>query len=814
MKSCSSTRYGMIQCSEHCPRRAYLELKVPMDAQVVTVASFTTVSRDQGWADNKSASYTWFEVALRRPEARSNLGSIRIQHNRVAEAEFFEATTMWNIQQPELQSAAWLRSLRPRDVIQIIPKAVYPGWVNIIREASIRIEYQPFADTFRRSDAPQPLTAPMQSNYYGPLRRDSQQIRVLIIKPGEFCDPIEAHFEHIELGKPSDDQRNFDALSYCWGDSPEKVDICFETETTGKGSFRISVALERAIQHLRHKDAPLRIWIDAVCINQESFEERSQQVSMMGTIYSRATKVHIWLGEGHPGLEAALRVIRDIYNLHHHCCPGGDKCGCSGTKHRFRIEELESATQKDGWLSFGSLWEVFNLHYHTKPLDPYLVEASGGEGHGHFSYLMQNLFQNPWFQRVWVVQEALLSQEAFVHYGKETIGWEELLMVNGLLEAPHYRGQAPNLRGQLTMPPIWNKLFPVLMNASKRRSQTILEVFLTAIDMKATDRRDKLFALLSFGKETSVAIPPALLPDYTKSPDQVMANFTRWWIKEYHSLDILSLIHCQPRRAWQRTLSDKDTRIFEPISHPTWTIGTEGYSTWSRMTLIEQFPFFQASGNTVPDEQLLDRNPQDPLTLILRGHIIGELVALGYPQKSAVYPDPRGSARQPADIPTVLHRMLDPCSHTGVWSHPGTRKDHDGTVNPTEWRWAFNDHVAAHTEYFPAPVQQILRPIEGGGYEPCLREGELPTCIERCFFVASNGLYGLCPWTARKGDIISVFHGGKVPLLIRPSSQGSYDIGLDVPRYELVGECFVDSDVMSGVKSEGGIANTEIFALV
>jgi hypothetical protein len=39
------------------------------------------------------------------------------------------------------------------------------------------------------------------------------------------------------------------------------------------------------------------IWIDALCINQDDFLERNQQVTMMGRIYSSCREVIMWLGD-------------------------------------------------------------------------------------------------------------------------------------------------------------------------------------------------------------------------------------------------------------------------------------------------------------------------------------------------------------------------------------------------------------------------------------------------------------------------------------------------------------------------------------
>lgn len=47
----------------------------------------------------------------------------------------------------------------------------------------------------------------------------------------------------------------------------------------------------------------MRIWIDAICINQSDDAEKSVQVAMMADIYAGAKNVIVWLGEGTDSLE-------------------------------------------------------------------------------------------------------------------------------------------------------------------------------------------------------------------------------------------------------------------------------------------------------------------------------------------------------------------------------------------------------------------------------------------------------------------------------------------------------------------------------
>jgi len=52
---------------------------------------------------------------------------------------------------------------------------------------------------------------------------------------------------------------------------------------------------EAALRQLRKKSRSIRIWIDALCINQQNISERNQQVRMMEEIYRKAKHVRIWL---------------------------------------------------------------------------------------------------------------------------------------------------------------------------------------------------------------------------------------------------------------------------------------------------------------------------------------------------------------------------------------------------------------------------------------------------------------------------------------------------------------------------------------
>jgi hypothetical protein len=66
------------------------------------------------------------------------------------------------------------------------------------------------------------------------------------------------------------------------------------------GNLLITANVDEMLRHLRKATKVRNLWIDAICINQSDGDEEASQVRLMGAIYERADKVHIWLGPATP----------------------------------------------------------------------------------------------------------------------------------------------------------------------------------------------------------------------------------------------------------------------------------------------------------------------------------------------------------------------------------------------------------------------------------------------------------------------------------------------------------------------------------
>ncbi|RKL25729.1 hypothetical protein BFJ68_g356 [Fusarium oxysporum] len=818
-KTCFVERKDAIQVHDHCPERPYVELEVPQDAKRVTAVTFGGISRDQGWADRSEAvSFTWWDASVKRPEGRGDLRTITVLNNRLANDEPQNWSDRWTVFHGP-RRRLWIEALRPGDIIQLIPRAMYMAWVNIIDEGSIKIEYEP--KELEEELQGLQLTS-NASHYSGALSVERQDIRLLHVEPGTFDDPIRCSFRVASLKEVEAKGIDFHALSYCWGDPTEREEIFlskegdFDNEKEGM-SFSIGKSAAQALRRLRLERETLVVWIDAVCINQDDLEERAQQVTLMSQIYSLASVVHIWLGEDNHGVEACLKLIRDICNSNSGLCQGGEQCSCAGTAHSAPLEEVrayEQSKKNEGKaISFKGMLEVFDIHLKTWTRE--IIDLAGWYGNTQLSFLMSTLYENPWFTRVWVIQEALSAKQPFIHCSGEQVPWEEVVQVSNWLENPGYSSQNPHIVSQqISMAAIWKTLKPKgkttevptipIETQDTNELSSILEVFLSGLDLKATDPRDKLFALLTFANEThdTTKLDDLIRPNYDKSKERVFADFTRWWIREHNSVAILSSIHCQPSRTWVKILGPEAQ---DPVSNrPTWSVDSRGSSRRTQANLNARFKF-KAAGETKPDLDLLKTD--DPLVLRLSGLHITEIKNISHAPIEYIYPYQSPVEKQ-SELSQVFDKIFDPCALSPFWSRnhspDGFKTESNETCN-----MKYLDHMRSHWNYRAREPLEVLKPSAGKELEH-YKTNKLPTCMEPCFFATTSGLFGLCPWRSKEGDVIVLLDGGNVPYLLRPVSE---------QKFELVGECFVQGimhgEILEGLAKLGdGLGKRQVFSIV
>lgn len=808
LKTVGAARSALIIVSEYCPERPYVELEVPSDIEIVTEVTFKTVSHDQGYSDEAEGhgsykhTHSWFEIAVVTPSYHFRGHRQQLQSNVHADANFHEHINAWKLAEEEDESRRhWFGSIRPGDTVQIIPKAHHKGWRNFVSSAEIILtgcrRTLQLGDIAAEPDLLEKIEmskfGDQQGFLYQPLLQNVDQIRLISLHGGSSDDTLCCTLEYTILG-----DSKYEALSYCWGDFDEINEISISNhQNPDSKAVRIKSNLADCLRHLRptHSTGSRLIWVDALCIDQNNLQERADQVTIMPRIYSQAQSVLVWLGRPAGSVETNIDFARTVLNQSR-----------QPLNHRETLDSMADHNTED-------LRHDFLTHHRT---DSKVLE---------FDY----------FRRVWVLQECFNAKKISVICGHMEIPWAWLLRINECLNWIQLTSGNPG--SNVVMPTLFASLFEYRVDPSLPdeeclqysrvpRRISILDAIISGLDLNASDPRDKIFALLHLSDLPDEALPIEVRPDYTKSVGQVFADFTRWWIVQYSSLQILSAVHASVGRTWQKLSSRQSD--FGRGNRATWCLWHDGKTNWAHACLALQdssiTPLMHASADTSIDMDLLEvRKPEDAMTLSLRGRRVATVAEIkpfpffavaSHVQLEHTNPSPAAITNcERKNLYDVYNHVFDPLSFTQIWKG-NTQPHHTAqdfeSLTPAETRARLIDHSSSHTPWTRS---------SSGGIGPAQLDFD---CHQPSLLVTDNrdAGSGLCPAVADAGDIVVVLHGGGVPYLLRPVQQNSDDKHVQPSRmldhYQFIGECYVPKIMEGQVFEETNVARypAEIFHLI
>jgi hypothetical protein len=355
---------------------------------------------------------------------------------------------------------------------------------------------------------------------YSPLPPDGDEIRLLRLLPGPASADIEIEIFHAKTSP----NPVYEALSYVWGPS-ERCDHVLvreavkprsrvsnivhrfnhlqlrkpKTESHSRYLLPITKNLSIALHYLKLPGEPRTLWIDAICINQDDLSERSREVIKMGSIYSNAKQVLLWLGPSSDNSSLALETLGKISE-------GID----------FVKEENSIYYKHGGWAG--------QIRHNPEALKSYAQNWVA----------IRDLLRREWFSRLWVFQEVGLAARATIIVGHDSLDWNSFAVglhwiwanrteVNESTEEVAIEEFGPsNIAGFLYR---WRRNvigFTQLMDVTK--------------NLLCSDPRDQLFAIRSL---TTPQVQSIIIPDYSKTVEETLKIFALRWIRHYRDLAIL-----------------------------------------------------------------------------------------------------------------------------------------------------------------------------------------------------------------------------------------------------------------------------------
>jgi len=282
--------------------------------------------------------------------------------------------------------------------------------------------------------------------------------------------------------------KDYAALSYTWGSTSRPCDIMInERKTT------VTKNVYLALQDLRSREKDQVLWIDALCIDQNNDEERGQQVQQMGSIYSKAERVIIWLGEATHDTDYVMHYMKKLE----------------------KEEEDIKHTSNDQKISDKQWIDIWSMVVHHLRADQRDVLVEG----------LRLLLGRSWFKRVWIIQETANARISEIVCGSKSISASIFALMPSLLGItpdPHCQPVLDIMPGCFRNSSWW---------AKKRDLCTMLARF---SESEATDPRDKIYALLGISSDTCDT--DLLKPNYGKHLQDVIFDTTSFLL-DFNKLD-------------------------------------------------------------------------------------------------------------------------------------------------------------------------------------------------------------------------------------------------------------------------------------
>lgn len=306
------------------------------------------------------------------------------------------------------------------------------------------------------------------------------------------------------------DQPIYEALSYTWGDSDKQSRI----ELNGN-SFPVTENLFWFLHyHSCRSDTKegTLIWIDAICIDQENTTEKGHQVQMMGSIYRNAQRVIVWLDPGIKGTEENSKLLSS-----------------ADRRSAATIQDIENtftflnfAEQNFGDISIERKYMKFFQNRNS-----------------HLHDVLDSLFQLPYWNRSWIVQEVVLAKSIVIRLGPQEITWHALDFwtrnSNNIWSA---MGRPP----QQPYRPVRRFQFEWLLEmrsehiGEKTQTGSLYRVIERNVDTHCKDPRDRVYAFL--GLVTAPSHAPMIQADYTMIPEELFFSVMLFVLAEERGIPV------------------------------------------------------------------------------------------------------------------------------------------------------------------------------------------------------------------------------------------------------------------------------------
>jgi len=388
---------------------------------------------------------------------------------------------------------------------------------------------------------------PETENPLPSLLYDKQSIRLLrYLSPEKPQLPLRFELRAFDLLKCPP----YAALSYTWlnpflnGHPGCMIDKNWDSRTRiiycNDETVSILPNLHEALQELVVCHGLFRLFIDALCINQNDEIEKANQVRLLAKVFANAEHCICWLGPADETMETCTTAVR--------------------TFHQILSQAARDGSSQEAWMKLPI--------QHRRVMQHFPFGSHGCAVLKRAVHAIALLGKRRWFTRAWVVQEFALSRDAFLFCGRHTIDSRHLRMVSLWLHRAGARysdlrsiGMTLDERRdtkksiarivELTQAQdLVNKPFFVdhlklrygVAEPMQVQAAGLLDFLYRCRQCESLDERDRIYALSGMMNMISRDLTPFILePDYSLPSFEVFIQITCQFVRYLPTLDFLAL---------------------------------------------------------------------------------------------------------------------------------------------------------------------------------------------------------------------------------------------------------------------------------
>lgn len=219
-----------------------------------------------------------------------------------------------------------------------------------------------------------------------------REIRILVLSPGTGDEILRGTLEVVDMNN----NPPYKAISYTWGEP-----VFSRRLYLPQGQLKITESLYGALLRFRSSTEPVRLWADAVCINQGLAAEKNVQVLHMHEVYEQAEEVLVWLGPAKRSDCLAYYLMTILAKMPKsilHVTPVPNEV--VEAHNRVRRASIEAP----GLALCEQCQKSFRIAGWIK-----------------CRHAMRSFADRPWFSRLWIIQEVFCATRYTVHFGHHVI---------------------------------------------------------------------------------------------------------------------------------------------------------------------------------------------------------------------------------------------------------------------------------------------------------------------------------------------------------------------------------------------------------